>query len=89
MDRSKGSSQSKVPNRATEEHKLWLFDLAHGNLTDGQIVRGFIKHYALNGFDIGNVVDDIVFRTCYQASAPAAKGYLEAALRRAAEGTDD
>lgn len=76
------SNQSKVPNRATEDHKLWLFDLAHGNLTDEQIVRGFIKYYALNGFCIGNMVDDIVFRTCYEASA--AKGYLEAALRRAA-----
>lgn len=52
-------------NRATEEHKLWLFDLAHGNLTHEQIVCGFIKYYALNGFTIGNVQDDIVFRTCY------------------------
>ena len=37
-------------NRATEDHKIWLFDLAHGNLTNSQIVKGFVKYYALNGF---------------------------------------
>ena len=52
-------------NRATEDYKIWLFDLAHGNLTDSQIVKGFIKYYALNGFTVGNVQDDLVFRTRY------------------------
>ena len=33
-------------NRATEDHKIWLFDLAHGNLTELEIVKGFIKFYA-------------------------------------------
>lgn len=50
-------------NRATEDHKIWLFDLAHGNLTELEIVKGFIKFYALNGFTVGNVQDDLVFRT--------------------------
>ena len=40
-------------NRATEDHKIWLFDLAHGNLTELEIVKGFIKFY------------DLVFRTHY------------------------
>lgn len=57
-----------VQNRATEDHKIWLFDLAHGNLTDQEIVKGFIKYYALNGFTIGNVQDDIIFRTNYEAT---------------------
>lgn len=57
-----------VQNRATEDHKIWLFDLAHGNLTDQEIVKGFIKYYALNGFTIGNVQDDIIFRTNYEAA---------------------
>jgi len=52
-------------NRATEDHKIWLFDLAHGNLTELEIVKGFIKFYALNGFIVGNVQDDLVFRTHY------------------------
>ena len=26
-------------NRATEDHKIWLFDLAHGNLTELEIVK--------------------------------------------------
>lgn len=51
--------------RATEDHKIWLFDLAHGNLTELEIVKGFIKFYALNGFTVGNVQDDLVFRTHY------------------------
>lgn len=55
-------------NRATEDHKIWLFDLAHGNLTDLQIVKGFVKYYALNGFTVGNVQDDLVFRTHYNPS---------------------
>lgn len=52
-------------NRATEDHKIWLFDLAHGNLTELEIVKGFIKFYALNGFTVGNVQDDLVFKTHY------------------------
>ena len=24
-------------NRGTEDHKIWLFDLAHGNLKDDQL----------------------------------------------------
>jgi len=55
-------------NRATEDHKIWLFDLAHGNLTNSQIVKGFVKYYALNGFTVGNVQDDLVFRTHYNPS---------------------
>lgn len=59
-----------MTNRATEDHKLWLFDLAHGNLLEDQIIKGFIKYYALNGFTIESVQDDLVFRTNF--------GYLHA-----------
>lgn len=52
-------------NRCTEEMKLWLFDLAHGNLNDDQIVKGFIKHYVLHGFTMDKIKDDIYFHTCY------------------------
>ena len=45
-------------NRATADHKIWLFDLAHGNLTNSQIVKGFVKY----------VQDDLVFRTHYNPS---------------------
>ncbi len=34
-----------MKNRATEEHKIWLFDLAHGDLSESQIVKGFNKFY--------------------------------------------
>ena len=33
--------------RGSEGHKLWLFDLAHGNLNDCQILQGFLKYYVL------------------------------------------
>ena len=54
--------------RTTEEMKLWLFDLAHGNLSDDAILTGFIKHYVLFGLTIDNLVDNIVFRTNYGVS---------------------
>ncbi len=71
-----------VKNRATEDHKIWLFDLAHGNLTDQEIVSGFIKYYALNDFTVGTVQDDIVFRTHYDPAG--AMKSLRAALSKAA-----
>lgn len=51
--------------RATSGHKLWLFDLAHGNLTDEKILKGFIKYYVLSGCVLDNVIDDVVFKTHY------------------------
>ena len=48
-----------------EEMKVWLFDLAHGNLEDDAIIKGFIKFYILQGKAICNVQDDIHFHTFY------------------------
>jgi len=74
-------------NRATEEHKLWLFDLAHGNLSEVRMVRGFLKFYALEGYPLQNVVDDLVFRTHYGPErAGQAADDLRAALEKAADG---
>lgn len=73
--------------RCTEEMKLWLFDLAHGNLNQDQIVRGFIEHYVLYGYCIDDVRDDIVFRTNYgEAGVREASSSLEQALRDYVEG---
>ena len=30
-----------------EDKETWLFDLAHGDLDEDAIVKGFIKHYVL------------------------------------------
>lgn len=54
-----------VQNRATEDHKLYLFDLAHGNLNNEEIIKGFIKYYVLSGFTLGNLQDDYMFHTHY------------------------
>lgn len=43
--------------------KAWLFELVNGKLSDDEIVKGFIKYYALNGLVIGNVQQDIIFGT--------------------------
>lgn len=51
--------------RDTEEFKIWLLDLAHGNLSDAAMVKGFIKHYALHDLTLGNVQQDIYFHTMY------------------------
>lgn len=52
-------------NRYTEEMKLWLFDLAHGNLTHAQILSGFVQHYVLYDEPISSVQRDIAFHTQY------------------------
>ena len=48
-----------------EEKKVWLFDLAHGNLAGDAIIRGFIRFYILQGKTLFNVQDDIHFHTFY------------------------
>lgn len=74
-------------NRGTEGHKLWLFDLAHGNLTPEQTVRGFIKFYALEELCVGHVQDDLVFRTgCGASHAGYAMEHLRTALGQAVDG---
>ncbi len=51
--------------RYSENHKIWLFDLVHGNLNENEIIKGFIKFYVLEGLVIGNVQDDCIFHTHY------------------------
>ncbi len=71
--------------RGTEEHKIWLFDLAHENLTDEEILKGIIKYYILSGCRLDNVIDDIVFKTHYDPSG--IKEHLIEVLQKAAEKT--
>lgn len=52
-------------NRYNEELKLWLFDLAHGNLKEDAVINGFIKHYILFDCTMQDVKSDIVFHTAY------------------------
>lgn len=76
--------------RDTEGMRLWLFDLAHGNLERDQIVRGFIKHYAMHGLTKDHVRDDIVFHTNYgESGVKLACSSLEAALREYVEEQED
>lgn len=72
--------------RITEEMKVWLFDLAHGNLDDAAILSGFIRYYVLFGLTVDHVVDNIVFRTCYGSEgAQAAKSSLLRVLQNVAD----
>lgn len=59
------AAQYKAAPRDTEEMKLWLFDLAHGNLQDDEILSGFIKHYALRGLTVDHIASDIIYHTTY------------------------
>lgn len=75
-----------VVNRDTEEMKLWLFDIAHGNLDEHVAVKGFIKHYVLHGLSKDNLKDDILFRTTYGSEgAQTAMIFLEKALQKFVE----
>ena len=64
---------------------MWLFDLAHGNLRDSQILKGFLKYYVLDGYSMANVVDDMRFHTRYSLEQiRQSKESLERVIRAAA-----
>lgn len=42
-----------------EDKATWLFDLAHDDLDEDAIVKGFLKHYALQGQGMGDVQRDM------------------------------
>lgn len=63
------------------EMKVWLFDLAHGNLSDKEILKGFIKHYILFDMGINDVKREIYFHTNYgEAGLKKALGDLNRVL---------
>lgn len=57
-----------------EDKETWLFDLAHNDLDEDAAVKGFLKHYVLEGRSIGDVQQDLHFRTHY------GDFYLESAM---------
>ena len=64
-----------------EDKAIWLFDLAHDDLDEDAIVKGFLKHYALQGQGMGDVQRDMHFRTHYGDSyLKGAMAYLRRAL---------
>lgn len=70
-----------MEERCTEEMKLWLFDLVHGNLNQDEILKGFIKYYALYDQSIADVIREIHFGTNYGTEGVRkAKESLEKAL---------
>lgn len=50
-------------SRINADMKIWLFDLAHGNLNDSTVLSGFVKYYVLHDMNVHDVVRDIVFNT--------------------------
>lgn len=71
-------------HKETEGHKIWLFNLTHGNLTDEKILKGFIKYYALNGYTVDDVADDMLFKMNYNP-AEARERLIEALEKAAGE----
>lgn len=64
-----------------EDKATWLFDLAHDNLDEDAIVKGFLKHYVLQGQGTDDVQRDMHFRTHYgDFYLKAAMTYLRRAL---------
>lgn len=65
-----------------EDKGTWLFGLAHGDLDEDAIVKGFLKHYVLQNQGIADVQQHLHFHTHY------GDFYVETAissLRRALE----
>ena len=58
--------------RCTEDMKIWLFELVHGDLSNSVVLQGFIKYYVMFDMTVCNVVQDIMYHTSY-GSAGAAK----------------
>lgn len=52
----------------TEEMKIWLFDVAHGNLTDETTLKGFLKYYVSLDMSFFDLKRDILYRTSYGAA---------------------
>ncbi len=48
-----------------EDKAAWLFELAHDNLDEDAVVKGFLKHYALQGQGTDDVRRDMHFHTHY------------------------
>lgn len=62
------------------ERETWLFDLAHGNLNNKQIIKGFIKLYAAFDMGISDIKRHILFHTNYgeEGAKQAITSLLEA-----------
>ncbi len=66
-------------SRINADMKIWLFDLAHGNLNDSTVLSGFVKYYVLHDMNVHDVVRDIVFNTSYGSVAVPAKRHTSVA----------
>lgn len=67
-----------------DRFELWLFNLAHGKLTDPEVLQGFIKYYVMRGYVLPRVEEDLVYRTGYDVER--AMDQLKTVLEKAAEG---
>lgn len=64
----------------------WLFELAHNDLEEDAIVKGFLKHYVLQGRGISNVQQDMRFHThCTDICLKSAISELRRALENQIE----
>lgn len=48
-----------------ENKSAWLFDLAYGELDDDAVVKGFLKHYVLQGKGLDDIKRELHFHTVY------------------------
>ena len=70
-----------MENRTSDEMKIWLFDVANGNLTDEAVLKGFLKYYVCQDMALSDIKRDILYRTSYgttgvQKAETAVKGAL-------------
>lgn len=70
-----------------DHHELWLFKLTQGDLTDEEIMQGFIRHYVRKGYTLSRVEEDLVDRARY-GNVEQAMAQLIIVLQFAAEGRE-
>ena len=80
MKKEDCKGEGSMENRS-EEMKIWLFDAAHGNLTDETALKGFLRYYVCQDLSLSDMKRDILYRTSYgatgvQKAVTAVKGAL-------------
>lgn len=72
-----------MDRKYTEDMKIWLCSLAHEDLCDKEILKGFIQYYVILDLGISHVINDIVFHTmCGTAGVMNAQEGLYKALNQ-------
>lgn len=73
-----------------KEKRAWLLSVLKGKADQEEVVRGYLKHYALPENPLGDMLKDFVFQLgCNPNLAGIMVGNVEKKIRNYAEGTEE